>query len=119
MSADRTLVVLPEPFSDALVVEQMAAWHLGRLLRQVLTADRAPGELLTLICDLAVLVSDVYLLQAVYCLLAGRWGAGAASLLLGQPHYVLEDALVVEERAEVEVQVARVYGRKDERGHHW
>lgn len=87
VAADRALIVLAEPLSDTLLIEEMTAGHAGRLLCQVLAADRAAGKFFLVrrraaFCNLAVFVSDSDNFKVFNGILT-CWGcAGTAALLL-------------------------------------
>ena len=69
------LIVLVEPLADALLIEQVTTGQLGRLLCQVLTANRAARVFFVGTQALAVGVSDRYLWEVLDRVLAGRWCA--------------------------------------------
>lgn len=95
VAANWALVMLVKPFTNALLIEKVTAGHAGRLLCQILAADRAARKFLGVcICNFAVLISYGDLLEVLNGLLA-CWGCtSATSLQLRKPEDVLEDVII-------------------------
>ena len=119
-SADRALIVLTEPLTDAVFVEEMAARHASGPFCQVFTTNGAPwvlfgGSVAWRSSSFAFFISYRNLIKAVDSFLACGRCAYAASLELWDSKNVLHETLIREERAEVQIHISEKWNVQEDK----
>lgn len=111
MSADRALIVLVKPFTNAFFIEQVTTRHHSCLFLEIILANSALRIFQWVVTSifLAVFLTDINFRQVLDCFFWCRRSAGAASILHWHSQDLFHESVIAKTSHKVKLKRVNVY----------